>query len=111
MKEGLNSLERPTGGIKKLYAPFLWRNLPPCEDIVKLLSKCLDEKLSLRERLVITIHLHVCRWCVNYKQQVHLIRVLTKTLANLPEYSPSDVFSLSAHSRDRIKRLLVESAR
>lgn len=49
-----------------------------CRDISALVSKELDQKLSLAERVAVKFHLLMCSQCRNFRKQSHFIRNVTK---------------------------------
>jgi hypothetical protein len=81
------------------------RALPPCKEIVKIVSASLDRNLTLRERTIMRLHLAACKPCVRYMEQSHFLRAAT---SGLDEKLRAEVFSgrLSDEARDRIKARL-----
>ena len=53
-----------------------------CKDTTVLVSRQLDDKLALSERLGLTMHLAACRGCRQYRRQLWLIR---EACAKAPE--------------------------
>lgn len=45
-----------------------------CREITELVSKGLDKKLNLSERLAVNVHLMMCSRCRNFQQQTRFIR-------------------------------------
>ncbi|MBS3964134.1 MAG: zf-HC2 domain-containing protein [Methylomonas sp.] len=45
-----------------------------CKEITELVSKGLDKKLGLGERLAISMHVMLCSRCRNFQIQVQFIR-------------------------------------
>lgn len=45
-----------------------------CKDTTALVSRQLDEKLSVPDRLGLTMHLAACRGCRQYRRQLLLIK-------------------------------------
>lgn len=78
-----------------------------CKDATRLISESMDTALPVGKRIVVRIHLLVCRFCARYERQLLLIR---ETLRRLdagrvrPEDPAGD--GLSEEARDRIKRSL-----
>jgi hypothetical protein len=81
------------------------RALPPCKEIVKIVSASLDRKLTLRERAIMRLHLAACKPCVRYMEQSQFLQTAT---SELDEKLRQEVFSgrLSDEARDRIKARL-----
>ena len=88
---------------------FILRTLPPCKEIVKIVSASLDRKLTLRERAVMRLHLVACKPCVRYMEQSHF---LSSATSQLDENLKDELFTgkLSDEARARIKNVLKSSA-
>ena len=86
-----------------------WRYLPPCKDIVKIISASLDRKLTLRERLIMKLHLAACEPCVRYLDQSKLLSTAAQTI---DEELKNDLYAgrLSDDARERIKNILKASS-
>ena len=83
---------------------FVWRKLPACKEMVKVITASMDNKLSWREWLLMKIHLLSCDPCVNFLKQLRFIRtVLRHSDEGLDE---AQHISLSDSARDRIKDAL-----
>ena len=88
---------------------FILRTLPPCKEIVKIVSASLDRPLSFRERTVMKLHLIACKPCVRYFEQSSF---LSSAASKLDENLKEDLFTgrLSDEARDRIKNAVKSSA-
>ena len=95
--------------IRRAFNVAAWTYLPPCKEIVKIISASLDRKLTLRERLLLKLHLAACEPCVRYMDQSHL---LSNAIHQIDDELKSDLYSgnLSDEARDRIKDILKASA-
>ena len=101
-----------TGIIQKLRRArnlFILRTLPPCKEIVKIVSASLDRKLTIRERAIMKLHLVACRPCVRYLEQS---RFLSSAASQLDEHLKDELFTgrLSEDARKRIKDIVQRSA-
>ncbi|HKI44237.1 MAG TPA: zf-HC2 domain-containing protein [Balneolales bacterium] len=77
---------------------------PPCEDITYLISKSMDAKLSLRERVQVRIHIMGCILCHRYQEQLQKIeRVLKKSAQSVEKEETGGGETLSPESYNRIK--------
>ena len=85
---------------------FLLHRLPTCRETVVVMSESLDRPLSLRERVLLKLHLWVCIWCVRYLEQLHLVRNTLRKGATEVISDESSAVKLSAEARERIKRAL-----
>ncbi|MEP6847355.1 MAG: zf-HC2 domain-containing protein [Acidobacteriota bacterium] len=104
-------MERTTIKPKLIGARNLWilRHLPPCKEIVQIVSASLDGRLTLRERLIMRLHLMACRPCVRYMRQSEF---LSEATHHLEDKLKEEVFTghLTDESRQRIKEVLRTSA-
>jgi hypothetical protein len=76
-----------------------------CKDVSELISRSMDEKLSLKIRIGIKFHLMMCHLCLKYKKQLDLIRKAVLKLENAEE-SGSAVTRLPDETRWKIKKHL-----
>ena len=77
---------------------------PSCREAARLQSRALDEKLSIRQRLGLRIHLLLCRWCRRYGKQIQFLRGAAREHPDsIAEPLPQ---KLSDQARERIKRKL-----
>jgi hypothetical protein len=100
-----------TGIIQKLQRArnrMILRILPPCKEIVRIVSASLDRPLTLRERFLMELHLAACKPCVRYVEQSHF---LSSAVTQLDEKLKDELFTgrLSPEARDRIKTVLKNS--
>jgi hypothetical protein len=97
------------GFLKRKYNRWVWKNLPPCKEIVPIISQSQDRKLTLREKIVLKMHLAACVPCVRYLKQISFLSdALHLCDAKVPE-TESDT-KLSTEAREKIKNLLRSSA-
>jgi len=86
---------------------WLLRRLPPCRQMVPLMSQSLERPLTLRERAGLKLHLAVCAWCVWYLEQLRLMRDAVHLRASdVADADSTSAPSLSAAARERIKLAL-----
>ena len=88
---------------------FIGKHTPKCRDMVRILSKSMDEPMPLSMRIKKRIHFLICCWCQRYEEQLQYMR---HTARQFPEHADqaSDV-AFSVEARERIKRKLGQSAR
>ena len=86
-----------------------WTYLPPCKDIVKIVSASLDRKLTIRERIILKLHLAACEPCVRYLDQSQL---LSHAAHQIDDELKNDFYAgrLSNDARDRIKNIIKASS-
>jgi len=76
-----------------------------CKDVSKKVSKSMDEALPLQERMMISVHLWMCKYCRRFRNQVLILR----TALRLVDRSGDDADkspSLPIEIRDRIKQAM-----
>ena len=86
---------------------FLLHRLPTCKEAVGWMSQSMERPLSLRERVLLKLHLWVCVWCVWYLEQLHLMRdALRRRSAQVSDTESPAPPALSPEARERILRAL-----
>jgi Putative zinc-finger len=93
------------GKIKLQFIFFLARRLPDCKHVTPLFSESLDRKTTLREKIVMRLHLFTCGACVNYLSNLKFMREVFRTQEENLEREKLSV-SLSPEARDRLKNAL-----
>lgn len=82
---------------------WLLRRLPPCEHTVKVVSQSFERPLSLREKVLLKVHLWICAWCAWYMEHLQVMRDTLRAKAEQePGLNPA-LPALSTEARDRIK--------
>lgn len=86
---------------------WLLRKLPPCKQTVQVISQSMERPLTLRERVLLKLHVWVCAWCQWYMEH---LRLMSESVKN-PQFESSILESsdgpqLSVEARERIKRKL-----
>lgn len=92
--------QRMVHRLMRLMARFM----PPCRDIAALVSRGMDEPLPWSRRLLIRLHVGMCRLCRRYEAQLRLIRHGVRQGA-APDRAPLDEV-LSPEARERLRRAL-----
>jgi hypothetical protein len=91
------------------FNDWVWRKLPCCREIVKLVTASMDRQLTWREWLVMKVHLYSCDSCINFLKQIKFIRsTLIQGDTNLGEAEKS--VHLTDDAKTRMKKAL-ESAK
>ena len=86
---------------------WLLRNLPPCKEAVMVISNSMERPLTLREKLLLKLHLAACSWCQWYMEHLLMLRETLRTQSvGPPEANFSATQGLSAEARERIKERL-----
>ena len=83
---------------------WLLRRLPPCQQTVKVISQSFERPLTLRERILLKLHIWVCAWCAWYMEHLQVMRdALRAKIDPDAELSSAVLPSLSSEARERIK--------
>jgi hypothetical protein len=84
---------------------FLLHRLPTCKEVVGWMSQSMERPLTMRERVLLKLHLWVCAWCVWYLEQLRLMRETLRARAATADGGYPGT-SLSTEARERIKSAL-----
>ena len=76
-----------------------------CKKISEMVSESMDRKFPLHRRIMITVHLLMCRYCNRFKKQLVLLRIAVG-LEETPEVDLDPPPSLSNETRERIKQAM-----
>jgi hypothetical protein len=85
---------------------FLLRRLPTCKDVTPILSESLERPLTLRERIVVRVHLWICIWCEWYLDQLHEIRDACRARGGAEEPGEPTGVAMPDDAKERIRRAL-----
>ena len=97
----MGAYEKTKHGVRR----WLLRRLPTCKETVKVISHSMERPLSLRERVLMKLHLTVCMWCQWYFEHLHIMRNTLEATKDR-ETAIAPTVSLSDEARERIKRRL-----
>ncbi len=82
---------------------WLLRRLPPCKETVHVISQSMERSLSLRERVLLKLHVWVCMWCQWYMEHLQLLRDSLRVKGERTSEEQFPAASLSEEARARIK--------
>lgn len=100
---------RPVKTIQRGLSVIVWRYLPPCKDVVQMVSDSLDNPPGLRKRIVMKVHILACRACERYLKQTRFLGTAANEMGkNVPGTNVSA--KLSSDAKDRLKNALKSSA-
>lgn len=86
---------------------WLLRRLPACKQTVEVISQSMERPLTLRERVLLKLHLWVCMWCVWYLEHLKIMRTaMRENASDLPELESPSRPGLSPEARERIKKAI-----
>ncbi len=78
-----------------------------CKDVSQRVSESMDRTLPLHHRMMIKMHLLMCKYCARFKQQLLILRDACR-LEDLHGEDCDHTQTLPQAVRDRIKRSLSE---
>lgn len=89
---------------------WLLRRLPACKQTVEIISQSMERPLTLRERVLLKLHLWVCMWCLWYMEHLQLMRDALRLQENESDVDVSTTTRLSDEARERIRRSLADNS-
>ena len=78
---------------------FIGKHTPKCREMVRILSKSLDEPMPLAMRIKKHIHYLICCWCQRYEEQLLYMRKATRAFAEHADESSNAVVPDDAKER------------
>ena len=78
-----------------------------CEEVSRLVSQSMEQKLSLWRRVNLWLHLSMCKLCSGFAKELRQLQTAARRHAEQAEDDPhlADA-ALSAEARERIRRAL-----
>ncbi len=76
--------------------------MPNCRETSRLVSESMDRKLPLFKRLVVWLHLRMCKYCHRFEQQLLKIRQISRHINQHIERLDTSI-SLSDEARERMR--------
>ena len=80
-----------------------------CKEVSKKVSQSMDASFPVHHRLMITIHLLMCKYCNRFKKQLLIIKKAVR-IEKPAEDDPCQTASLSKATRERIKKAVKEES-
>ena len=95
--------------VQRFFFVLILKYLPPCKDMIDAASRSIDGKLSLKENLILKLHLIPCKPCVRFIEQSKFIK---RMMAEIHSDEAATAYrgTLSDETRERLKALLKGSA-
>ena len=79
--------------------------MPDCKKTSRLVSESMDRPLPMGKRLMVWIHLRMCKYCHRFEQQLLTVQAISRRINHHLESLESSV-SLSEEARERMRRVL-----
>lgn len=93
--------------LKSAFIFWLARRLPDCKTMTPVLSQSLDRRLSLREKIVVKLHLFTCGFCGGYFKQIKFLsEAMRKRRESSPENEILTSAKMSSDSKEKLKSAL-----
>lgn len=89
---------------------WLLRRLPACKQTTELISQSMERPLTLRERVLLKLHLWVCMWCQWYLEHLQIMRDTMRLQENENDDVDVSTTRLSDEARERIRRNLTNNS-
>jgi len=80
-----------------------------CKEVSRRVSESMDHNLPLYQRMLIRIHLLICRYCARFRRQIMMLRELCRN-RQLDENSIDPSVVLPPDARERIRQTLKSSS-
>jgi hypothetical protein len=86
------------------------KNIVSCKIAAALISKSLEQKLSIKESVQLKTHLAICKTCVFYSNQIQALRqIFNKYSQTIIQLSDTAVQTLCEAAKKRIKSAIQEN--
>ena len=99
---------RPLNALRHAVRYWLLRRLPTCKAMVPVMSQSLERRLTLKEQIVLKVHLFICVWCAWYLDQLRLLRAAALARGSQSPDEAPPAPPMPADARERIRRALAE---
>ncbi len=76
-----------------------------CKKVSRRVSESMDHNLPLYERMLIWMHLLMCKYCTRFRRQIMMLRELCRS-HRLDETFLDPAVDLSPDARERIRQAL-----
>lgn len=79
--------------------------MPDCKETSRLVSESMDRQLPIFKRLMLWIHLRMCKYCHRFEQQLAALHAISRHINQHLETFESSA-SISDEARERIRHTL-----
>jgi len=92
-----------------MLVKFIGKHTPKCQEMVRILSRSMDEAMPLAMRIKKRLHFLICCWCQRYEEQ---LRYIHQTARQFPEHADeASSAPFSPDAKERIKQKLADQIR
>src|SRR5205809_5993836 len=90
-----------------MLVKFIGKHTPKCREMVRILSRSMDEPMPPMMRIKKRLHFLICCWCQRYEEQ---LRYIHETARQFPEHADEASNNLfPPDAKERIKQKLAEN--
>src|ERR1700745_812874 len=86
-----------------MLVKFIGKPTPKCREMVRILSRSMDEPMPPMMRIKKRLHFLICCWCQRYEEQ---LRYLRKTAGEYPDHVPPSSGNAPGDLKKRWKEAL-----
>ena len=94
--------------MKETMQRIMFKVIPSCREAMELQSRALDEHLGLGKRMLLRVHVMMCKICRRYGNQLELVSEITKEAPDKASFEKSQ--PMPEEVRARIKESLERSS-
>jgi RNA polymerase subunit RPABC4/transcription elongation factor Spt4 len=80
-----------------------------CKEVSRRISESMDHNLPLYQRMLIWMHLLMCKYCARFRRQIIMLREVCRSYQLNENFLDSTVI-LSPDARERIRKTLQSSS-
>jgi len=92
-----------------MLVKFIGKHTPKCREMVRILSRSMDEAMPLAMRIKKRLHFLICCWCQRYEEQLRYIHQAARQFPEHADEASSAPFPEDA--KERIKQKLADQIR
>ena len=90
------------GEMKKAMHKVMFKVIPSCKEAMELQSRAVDGELGVGKRMLVAIHVMMCRVCRRYGKQVSHV---SEFASELPERAPmGELHPMPPEVKERIRK-------
>ena len=91
-----------------MLVKFIGKHTPKCREMVRILSRSMDEPMPLTMRIKKRLHFLICCWCQRYEEQLRYIHETARQFPEQADEVPGP--PLGEEAKERMKQKLAEQA-
>ena len=92
--------------MKETMQRMMFKVIPNCREAMELQSRALDENLGFGKRLLLKMHLFICRICRRYGKQLECVRDITRESTEKAQFEQTQPMpeEVKARIRENLKK-------